>query len=255
VLVVEDEPVARMMLEVRLRAMGCTVVAAASGEAALALLCAGRFALLITELHFDRMDGVALMAQARSLDPELELIVLTGGPTLDSAIAAVEYGVHTYMRKPVAVGELEQRVAAALERHRTRAERATALLHLSVNLRRIAEPQAPTYRVAEAQAPSQQIGLLGLDTRRRQASVSGRPVPLSRGEFDLLLCLAQHAGQVVSPEQLMREVFHYSCTHDEARSLLKTHIHRLRRKIEPEPHTPTLLLSVRGAGYMLASDN
>jgi len=80
-------------------------------------------------------------------------------------------------------------------------------------------------------------------------------VPLSRGEFDLLLCLAQHAGQVVSPEQLMREVFHYSCTHDEARSLLKTHIHRLRRKIEPEPHTPTLLLSVRGAGYMLASDN
>lgn len=254
-LVVEHEPVARMMLEVRLRAMGCTVVAAASGEAALALLCAKRFALLITELHFDSMDGVALMAQSRSLDPELELIVLTGGATLESAIAAVEYGVHTYMRKPVAVGELEQRAAAALERHRSRAERATALLHLSVNLRRIAEPQAPTYRVAEAQAPSQQIGLLGLDTRRRQASVSGRPVPLSRGEFDLLLCLAQHAGQVVSPEQLMREVFHYSCTRDEARSLVKSHVHRLRHKIEPEPQTPTLLISVRGAGYMLATGN
>ena len=92
VLLVEDEPVTRVMIECRLRAAGYSVTSAPSGEAALALLGQLRFALMITDLYLDGLDGMALMAKARGLDPELELIVLTGGATLATALAGYDHG-------------------------------------------------------------------------------------------------------------------------------------------------------------------
>jgi DNA-binding response OmpR family regulator len=253
VLVVEDEPITRRLLEGRLRAAGHQIATAESAEVALDLLSADRFALLLTDLHLSRMDGIALMATARKLDPELELIVITGGATIDSAIAAMDTGACAYVRKPLIKGELEQRVADALARRHERVERNAALRELSASLRRIAEPEAPLYKVGDPQPALQQLGPLAIDGRRRQVRVAGRSVPLSPGEFDLLSYLARHHDVPIAPEQLMRDVCHYSCTLDEARELIKARVYRLRQKIEADPANPKLLVSVRGAGYMLTA--
>ncbi|NTU85370.1 MAG: response regulator, partial [Chloroflexales bacterium] len=74
-LLVEDDPAARMMFDARLRRAGFIVTAVASAEQALDLLRAGRFALLITGLNLQHLDGVALMDEARTLDPDLEVII------------------------------------------------------------------------------------------------------------------------------------------------------------------------------------
>lgn len=252
-LLVDDAPATRMLLDARLRAAGYSVVATTSAEQALELLRGERFALLITEIALTAMDGIALMVAARELDPDLELIVLTGGATVESAVAAVNLGAHAYLRKPVAAGELEQRVAAAMERRYARLSHQATLRQLGSTLLQIAEPAGTGYSAQTPHVDALQVGRLRIDSRRRRAAVDDRIVPLSSGEFDLLLYLARREGEVLPAEQLAREVLGYSCSTDEARELIKARVHRLRHKIEPNPRAPTLLVSVRGAGYMLTS--
>lgn len=252
-MLVEDEPVTRLMLEALLRRAGYAVQSASSAEAALRLLAAGTFAVMVTDLYLEAMDGLLLMAQARALDPELEMIVLTGGATVDSAIAAMDQGAHAYLRKPVAAGELEARVAAALARRQEQLERAATLRQLGSALLRIAEPQRPPLAFVPAEERALRIGDLEIDAGRRRAVVGGRPVALSSCQFDLLLFLARRANTVQSPELLAREVLGHRCAPDEARELVKASIHRLRGKVEADAKAPKLLLSVRGAGYMLCS--
>lgn len=250
-LLVEDEPVTRMMLDAHLRATGLRVTSVASAEQALELLGEQQFAVMITDLLLERLDGVGLLRAARAIDPDLEVIVLTGQATLDSAIAAVNHGAHSYLRKPARRGELEDRVAAALARRQAHTERRAALRQLGAQLMRLAEPAGPGY-TREAEASCLRVGRLELDTHQRRAAVDRRPVPLSSGEFDLLHYLACHARRVLSAEQIAREALAFgACTPAEARELVKVRVHRLRSKIEGDPHAPTLLVSVRGAGYML----
>jgi two-component system KDP operon response regulator KdpE len=251
VLLVEDEPVTRLMVEARLRAANYHVRSARSAEAALELLALDGCDLLLTDLALDGMDGVTLMARARALDPELPIIVLTGSATLDSAIAAVHHGAHSYLRKPVAAGELEQRVAAALERHTRERERAAKLRQVTAVLLQIAEPQSPAYTTAPRR-PALRVGALVIDAEQRLVSVEGQAVELTRAEYDLLLYLAERVDTVHSPERLAREVLGHRCGADESREMVKSHICRLRKKIELGA-APRRLLTVRGAGYMLTA--
>lgn len=250
-LLVEEAPATRMLLDTRLRAAGYTVITTGSAEQALALLGTERFALLISEIHLPGLNGIELMTRARKLDPDLELIVLTGGATVESAVAALNLGARAYLRKPVVAGELEQQVATALQRRHERLSHHATLRQLGSALLRIAEPHSDTYHTAAPQPDAVQVGQLRIDARRRRAAIGERVVPLSSGEFDLLLYLARREGEVLPAEQLARDVLGYSCSSDEARELIKARVHRLRHKIEPNPRTPTLLVSVRGAGYML----
>jgi DNA-binding response OmpR family regulator len=251
-LLVEDEPVTRMALEARLRRAGFMVTAVEGAEQALALLQAERFALLITDLQLQSLDGVALLVNARMLDPDLEVLVLTGVASLDSAIAAINHGAHTYLRKPASRGELEARAIAALERRKAKVERDLILRQMGAQLLRIAEPEASAY--AGASIPSLRVGRLELDPLRRHAAIAQQAVPLSQGEFDLLLYMARRENQVLSAEELAREVLSYAaCSSAEARELIKARIHRLRQKIEADPRAPSMIVSIRGVGYMLTS--
>jgi DNA-binding response OmpR family regulator len=253
-LLVEDETVTRVMLEARLRAAGYTVITAASGEAALQLLQQSRFELMITDLHLDSIDGVALMAAAKAIDPDLELIMLTGGATLASALAALNIRAHAYILKPVAPGDLERAVAAGVERRRGQLDRNAALRQVGLFLQQLAEPPGPRYDVTPPpDRDAYQVGALAINRSRRRASVEGRPLALSNGSFDLLLYLAERAEQVVTAEQIARELYHHSCSGDEARELVKSRVHRLRTRLAVDPRAAAMLVCVRGAGYMLTA--
>ncbi|MCX7791720.1 MAG: response regulator transcription factor [Chloroflexaceae bacterium] len=253
ILLVEEDPDLRMALDSQLRADGRTVVATGSAQQALALLQQESFALLMTEIALATGDGLALMAAARRLHPDLELIVLTGAATLESAIAALNLGARAYLRKPFTFDAIARCVDRALEQWHTRSAYQATLRHLGATLLRIAEPHDAPYAIPEPRQATLRVGALHIDPRRRRATVGNRILPLTSGEFDLLLYLAHRNGEVLSPERLARDVLGYHCAPDEARELIKARVHRLRAKLEPNPRAPTFLVSVRGAGYMLTS--
>ena len=251
-LLVEDEPSTRIRLEAQLQQAGFRVTAVASAEQALVLLQTERFALLITGLQLQNLNGVALLVTARTLDPDLEVLVLTG-PTHDSTSAA-DNDEATALQQATNAGELEARVRVALEHQRERLERGRFFQKLSTHLHRIMEAEATAYR--NTSAGPVRVGRLELDPLRHHAAIDRRAVPLSRGEFDLLLYMARRNNQVLSAEILAREVLHYAaCSPTEARELVKARIHRLRQKIEADPRAPDMIVSIRGAGYMLTGGN
>jgi DNA-binding response OmpR family regulator len=92
---------------------------------------------------------------------------------------------------------------------------------------------------------------ISIDVARHEVLVRGEKVELTRTEFRLLQCLAQHAGRVVQARALLREAQEYDCEDREAQDIVKVHIRHLRHKIEPNPQNPQYIMNVRGVGYML----
>lgn len=94
------------------------------------------------------------------------------------------------------------------------------------------------------------IGTLGIDLFAREVVVDGKPVELTRTEFEIVRCLLNNSGRALSYRSLVRQAQGYDCSPEEARNLLKVHIHNLRQKIEPFPKKPAHILNVRGFGYL-----
>jgi len=94
------------------------------------------------------------------------------------------------------------------------------------------------------------IGSLTINVFRREVRVEGRPVELTPTEFRILRCLLNNSGRALTYRSLVRQVQGYDCPSEEARQLLKVHIHNLRKKIEALPEEPAHILNVRGFGYL-----
>lgn len=253
-LLVEDDVVTRQIMTSCLRAAGYAVDSVESAEAALEWLHGGRYAVLVTDIALAGLDGVGLLKAAREVDPQIEVIVVTGAATIESAIVACNSGAAGYLRKPLRRGELEDSVAAALERQRERAEQSGLLHQLGSQLLQLAEGRGG-YAALAAAAPTTmvEVGAIQIDTQRYIATAYGEPVPLSRVQFNILLYLARRSEQVVTPRELVRAILGYECSAAQAAELLKGHIYNLRQKIERDPSAPKLLLSRRGVGYLLTS--
>lgn len=258
ILLVEDDRVTRVMLQAQLCDAGYAVISAESGEAALARLNDERFDLVITDLDMPKANGLTVMEAARRADPDLEVIVLTGVASIESAIAAVRHGAFAYIRKPGQPGELQASTQAALARRRERHEQTELLRQVSAQLLKITETRTSySVNLPTPQPPSGnaifRIGSLQIDTQRYAVTRGSEAIQLTRGEFSLLAYLAQRPEQVVSPRELARAVLDYNCSVSEARELVKARIHKLRQKIEIDPSVPRLLVSVRGVGYILTA--
>jgi len=227
-LVVDDEQGVRFFLEQTLRRVGHVVVTASSGEEALDRLRETQFDLVMLDLNLgDRIDGLRVLEAVRWRWPGAAAIVLTGQGSLDSAMAAIREGVDGYLLKPIEAAELRQAVQEALER---RSNKACA-------------PETGEERVVQG-------GPFSLDLIRHLATSDGQPIDLTTREFSLLAHLMQNVNRAVSPMELVRVVGEYEAEDlYEARQIIKWYIHRLRRKVEPEPSKPRYILTVRGVGY------
>lgn len=260
ILVVDDDRPTRMLVEARLRAAGHRVESVATGEQALERLAAGDIDVLVVDMHLPQMSGLAVIEIAKAHDPDLEVIVMTASTMLDLAIRSLRCGVFGYMIKPGEIGELEATVRDALARRHERLERSHLLRRLGSELLRISDSPSARYLFDSSDPPPQaaddptiQLGRLRIDTRRHTVTRDRQPIPLSSSEFALLLFLAEHRDQVLSAQQIVRAVLGYSCSAAEARELLKVRIYKLRQKLEVNPAAPQILISVRGAGYMLTA--
>ena len=228
-LVVDDDEGVRFFLEETLRRTGHVVETAPSGEDALERIRDTFFDVMILDLKLSgRVDGLRVLEAVRWRWPETVVVILTAHGSLESAMAAIREGVDGYLLKPAEPGDVRQIVQDALDRRRDMCQPGEGgaggrFLHL---------------------------GLFSVDFEKHQVTLDGQVLELTSREFKLLTHLMQNASRVVSPRELVQVVGQYE-TEDlyEARQIVKWYIHRLRRKVEPEPSHPQYILNVRGVGY------
>lgn len=274
ILVVDDEQNIRLTLSALLSRAGHGVTVAASGEEAVALFERQHYDLMLVDLQMPGINGIQVVEALRTRNLDTVVIVLTGHGSLETAIEGMHQGVFDYMLKTSDPAQILDRVEAGLV-ERARRQRQHALLSaIGAAASELAGaapgdgaplPMLPSQPAAPAAAHSAggqaqpgdrqiQIGQLQLDTWHQTAILGGRSLNLTPTEFRLLLCLAEHAGQMLSYTQLVRCAQGYEASDMEAGELIKPHIHHLRQKIEPDPSAPRYLLNVRGKGYILQID-
>jgi DNA-binding response OmpR family regulator len=226
-LVVDDEENIRFFLEQTLGRAGHTVVTASSGEEALDRLRDTPYDLVVLDLSLGgRIDGLRVLEAIRWRWQNTAVVILTGHGSLDSALTAIREGVDSYLLKPVEPGELRQAVKEALERR-------GRLSQFSGEERSLLE-----------------YGPFSADLGKHLVTLNGRLLDLTPGEFALLAHLMRNVHRVVPPRELVRVVQGYECEDlYEARQVVKWYIHRLRRKVEPDPSHPRYILNMRGVGY------
>jgi len=260
VLVVEDEATTRKAVTRALELAGYEAQCVGSGEQALAWLAAHRCDLLLLDLRMPGMDGVEVMKYMHRAHPESLVIVLTAHATVESAIEAVRAGAVDYLLKPCSLRDIEDAVSRGLGRQRERLRRqhliqvmADALEALRAeDARDRAAPRGGLERFL-------QCGRVSLDRQKRLVVVggtgegAGMHSELTENEAALLAVLMAEPGQTFSCRDLAREALGYDLAEAEAQDIVRPHISRLRKKIEPEPPAPELVCTVRGQGYYFSA--
>lgn len=261
ILIVDDEKNVRRLLGDALAASGHQVECVGSGTEALQRLELPGIDLLLLDLKLGDMDGVQVMQEARRFWPDLPIVMLTAHGSLSSAIAAVRHSASDYLLKPVSIEALRERVAQALERAASVRARHTQLKTVFSQMQSLLmnEGLIETMTLPSA-APSGSVevyesGPVRINVRQHQVLLGGQPIEMTPSEFAILLALVGADGAVVSCSRLAAAIHTTVDDEEEARHIIRPHIVRLRRKIEPDSQQPRHLLSVRGVGYRWIRDN
>lgn len=257
ILVVDDEEVTRLSLAEILSLEGYQVASARSGEEALQKLKEETFDLVLADLVMKEVDGLQVMEAVKTLSPETVVIMLTAYGTLESAIQAMRRGAYDYLIKPCGAQEIVASVESGLAKQREERRRKELVARVEEMLKALkAEEEIPTSAPRGDQlkrARFLQSGEIIVDLQKHIATLHGQLLNLTPTEFRLLACLIGKADQVLSCQELVREVQNYDCDEREARDIIRVHVRRLRKKVEPDPANPQYILNVRGVGYMFAN--
>ena len=217
-LVVEDETKLAANLKRGLVEAGFAVDVAPSAEAARASLSHNGYDLMLLDLRLPGQDGLEFLADLRAAGALLPVLILTARDSTDERVRGLDGGGDDYLTKPFAFSELLARVRALLRRR-----------------------LAADGSVLEAND-------IAIDTFRRVASRGGRTLDLSPKELMVLEFLVRHAGLVVTRDMLGEAV--WGKDYNAMSNIVEVFINRLRQKLEMV-NQPPLIVTVRGAGYML----
>jgi len=217
ILVVEDEPSIASGLEDDLKLEGYEVEVVSDGETASRRAREQSFDLIILDVMLPHKDGFEVCRELRRAGLRTPVILLTAKTQESDKVLGLELGADDYVTKPFSPRELRARVKAAL--------------------RRAAGEIPEIYRFGEVE----------VDFSRCELRRAGEAVEMTPIEFRLLTTFIRHRHHTLSRDRLLEEVWgHETFVTDR---VVDTHITNLRKKIEPKPSEPQLLISVRGRGY------
>jgi two-component system response regulator VicR len=222
ILIVDDEPPIIDMLRYNLERGNYEVVVAWDGEEAVRKAQSERPDLIILDLMLPRLDGLEVCRAVRR-QRDVPIIMLTARDDEIDRVVGLELGADDYVVKPFSMRELMVRVKNVLRR--------------------------TSPRPAETSPDLSRVGPLRLELRGREATLHGQNLDLTTLEYDLLAYLVQHAGQVLSREQLLNGVWGYDYYGDQR--VVDAAVKRLRAKLRPAEPTEELIVTVRGVGYKL----
>jgi DNA-binding response OmpR family regulator len=221
ILLVDDELSVQKLLAYPLRKEGYDVIPALDGREALERLRDNNFDLVVLDVMLPRMDGFDVCRAIRSRST-VPIIMLTAKTEETDKVLGLELGADDYITKPFSVREFRSRVKAVLRRAA------------------LAQPEAQFEEPIDA-------GELSIDFEKRSVIVRGEPVRLTYVEFEIIAALARAPGRVFSRTMLLERVWGDASYRDPR--TIDVHIRHLREKLEVEPKTPELILTVRGVGY------
>lgn len=225
ILVVDDEPNIREVVELYLRREGFEVEVVGDGVAALAAIERKPPDLIVLDLMLPGLGGIQVTRKLRQDAQEIPIIMLTAKSDEADRVAGLELGADDYLTKPFSPKELVARVKAVLRR-------------------------ASAKPLVDPQAKPLSLGELTLNPTTRQVWIRDQEAALTAKEFDLLWFFMSHPGQVFTRDQLLNSVWSYDFFGDA--STVTVHVRRLREKIETDPNKPEYVLTVWGVGYKFA---
>jgi DNA-binding response OmpR family regulator len=219
ILLIEDETRIQSFVRRGLEAEGYGVVTADDGPDGLSLARSGEWDLVVLDLLLPGMNGLRVLQELHRERPRLPVVILSARGDLRTKLKGFELGATDYVAKPFALDEL--------------------LARIRVQLRRTVPPGEDEHVL--------HAGRVLLDLARRQARVGDLVTDLSDREFRLLHHLLLHAGEVISRERLLADVWGYDF--DPGSNVVDVCVRRLRQKLGPDAHIET----IRHAGYRLAA--
>jgi len=218
ILVIEDEPRIRAFLARGLEAEGFRVDGAENGSDGLRHALGRTYDAVVLDLLLPGLDGLSVLRELHEQRPELPVVIVSARSDLSTKLRGFGLGASDYVAKPFAFDELVARLRVQLRAGRARTDESVLT-----------------------------VGTLTLDLARRQANLDGLVADLSDREFRLLHHLVEHAGEVVSRESLLSEVWGYHF--DPGSNVVDVCVRRLRKKLGARAPIET----VRHAGYRLAA--
>jgi DNA-binding response OmpR family regulator len=219
ILVVEDDPAVQEAVALSLEGDGHRVRVAGTGPEGLERWRAVRPELILLDVMLPGLDGFEVCRRIRATD-QVPIIMLTARTDAIDIVVGLESGADDYVTKPFESRVLLARIKAVLRRQQR-------------------EPDDTVLR----------FGDLEIDVPGMAVTKAGREVHLTPTELKLLLVIARRPGQVFTREMLLEQVWDYTYLGDSR--LVDVCVQRLRAKVEPDPTSPTLIQTVRGAGYKL----
>jgi DNA-binding response OmpR family regulator len=219
VLLVDDEPSIIQLARMYLERDGFRIAEASDGEAALEAVAHHRPALIVLDVMLPKLDGFEICRRLRAENNPVSIIMLTARDEDIDKVLGLEMGADDYLTKPFNPRELVARVKAILRRSEGKPASTGKTIHL---------------------------GDLTVDPASREVRCSERLLDLRTQEFDLLLTLAEHRGQVLSREQLLQKAWGFDF-YGQTRTV-DVHVAHLRKKIEG---STVCIETVTGVGYKL----
>jgi two-component system KDP operon response regulator KdpE len=218
ILVIDDEAQIRRFLDIGLRAEGYAVLLASNAADGLALAATQSPDLLILDIGLPDRDGHEVLEELRHWS-QVPVLMLSVRDAEAEKVRALDRGANDYMTKPFGIQELMARLRALLRN-------------------RPGEPESP---------PRYDDGRLVVDLARREVSLDGVPLALTRKEYAVLEMLLRHGGRVVTQHQLLREL--WGPTHTVDSQYLRIVLGKLRQKLGDDPANPHWLKTEPGVGY------
>ncbi|MEL6148233.1 MAG: response regulator transcription factor [Chloroflexota bacterium] len=221
---------------------------ASDGKEALQHIRHGRVDLMLADTALPEINGVDLLHRARNYDSEMIVVLLAQQATVATAIAALRHGAFDYLMKPIVRKDIVAVVESGLDARR-RALRSQQLEQFAVQM--LTVMGTATYYRNRQSAHIQRHGELEINTGAFEAALNGDDLGLTLTEFRLLKALCDRPGVAVGYVKLVEQACGYSCSRDEAREIIGTHVRNLRAKINVKKCSRYYVTSVRGVGYML----
>lgn len=225
ILIVDDNPEIREIIQILLTGEGFQVHEAANGTQALSQLKENIFDLIILDIMMPGLNGYQTCVEMRKLT-NAPILFLSARTQESDKTLGFSSGGDDYLAKPFSYAELVSRAKALIRRYQIYQ----------------GKPDQP------AQHSKITYHQLTLDERTQKVTKYGVPVELTDTEYSILLLLLMHPGQIFSTEHLYESIWNEPYYHG-ANNVIMVHIRNLRRKIEDDPKNPTLIKTVWGRGY------
>ena len=220
VLVVEDEDNLLEALRYNLDREGYEVLTASDGEQGLASARSSAPDLVILDIMLPNLDGLDVCRAIRR-ESDVPVLMLTAKGEEADRVVGLELGADDYVVKPFSMRELLARVRALLRRSRT------------------SQDSPPLERIS--------VGGLEIDLVRHSVTLQGKPVKLAPREFELLTLFARNEGRALTRDQILDGIWGRGYVGDSR--TVDVHVRGLRKKIEADPNSPRLIVTLRGVGY------